>query len=403
MSFPLLDLPTLLVTTAIGVGFSGLMLLLARGREADSRTAALWGSAMLLGALGFCVFAFGQTYGFAALLAGDTAIVLAAALSWNAAQMFAGGRPLFRFAMAGPVILLAWAVLTGNRGEYAHIVFTVIIVAAYTLATAAELAGDRRERLRSRNAAIAVLLLHTVYQICRAIFMAAAPDVARRYSHALYETVFLEAFLYTMSMAFLLLAMMKERAEQQATVNLRHLTMIDDLTGLGNRRQFDFALASAVQNAARNQAPLAMLMIDADYFKNYNDAYGHRPGDECLRVVASAIRVALRRPEDVATRYGGEEFAVLLAAHDEAAAISVAEDIRVRIAALAIEHAGSPWGMVTVSVGVASVAPGRHGNLAEELVRAADRALYVAKSTGRNRTHAASEARESALRPLERL
>ena len=126
-------------------------------------------------------------------------------------------------------------------------------------------------------------------------------------------------------------------------------------------------------------------MIDVDYFKRYNDVYGHPAGDECLRLVGAAIRAARWRSSDIQTRYGGEEIAVLLPQTDAAGALAVAERIRRGVEELAIPHTGNPAGCVTVSIGVAAHAPtGAH--LEERvLVRYADRALYAAKGAGRNR------------------
>jgi diguanylate cyclase (GGDEF)-like protein len=138
-------------------------------------------------------------------------------------------------------------------------------------------------------------------------------------------------------------------------------------------------------------------MVDVDYCKMYNDTYGHIPGDDCLRAIASAIGPVVRRKDAIATRYGGEEFAILLGGTDEFVAMQVAARVHAGVAALAIKHAMSPYGVLTVSIGVAAVMP---GDPADALVRQADWALYVAKAEGRNGTRAASETRHSGvLRP----
>ena len=142
--------------------------------------------------------------------------------------------------------------------------------------------------------------------------------------------------------------------------------------------------ANRLKGNRSGELPLALVMLDIDYFKGYNDRYGHLGGDECLRRVSSALEGALLRPGDNAARYGGEEIAVLLPMTDIAGASVIAERIRAEIEALSIEHAGSPFGVVTVSAGVASFMPPRANREPTDLVAAADAALYLAKKQGRN-------------------
>ena len=164
---------------------------------------------------------------------------------------------------------------------------------------------------------------------------------------------------------------------------LRVMASTDGLTGLANRRAFGDGLDESWQAAARARVPLALLMIDADHFKAFNDAYGHPEGDGALQAVAGCIRRSLRRPGDLGARYGGEEFAVLLLGLDAVGALSMAETIRGGVLALGIAHRGNPAGLVTVSIGVAVARP-RFGETAGLLVREADAALYEAKNSGRN-------------------
>jgi diguanylate cyclase (GGDEF)-like protein len=167
--------------------------------------------------------------------------------------------------------------------------------------------------------------------------------------------------------------------------SLELLSLEDSLTGLGNRRRFDMALQAECSHSARYKTPLALVMIDVDHFKRYNDLYGHPAGDECLRQVGAAVKSARGRTCDVATRYGGEEIAVLLPQTEAAGAYAAAERLRLAIETLGIAHAGNPAGHVTVSIGVASIVPSGDPDAPASLVRAADRALYGAKAAGRNR------------------
>jgi diguanylate cyclase (GGDEF)-like protein/PAS domain S-box-containing protein len=177
-----------------------------------------------------------------------------------------------------------------------------------------------------------------------------------------------------------------ERRLRDANRQLHLLAMEDGLTGLANRRRFDERLEAEVGRAVRATTPVSLIMIDVDHFKKYNDTYGHVQGDACLHDVAAAVRATLRRPSDLAARYGGEEIAALLPDTDSAGATVVAGRICAAVRDLRREHAGSPLGIVTVSAGVATMDP-REAADAEPttLVSAADRALYEAKARGRDR------------------
>lgn len=174
---------------------------------------------------------------------------------------------------------------------------------------------------------------------------------------------------------------------------LQAIAWTDALTGIPNRHYLDQALAGPWARERRAHHPLSVLMIDIDHFKALNDRYGHPAGDACLREVARRLQEALGRPDDVLARYGGEEFIALLHDADAAGAQAVAERLRAAVEALAVEHAGSPFGVVTVSIGAASAA--QHGETAR-LIAAADKALYEAKCAGRNRVAHADRARLAA-------
>ena len=171
---------------------------------------------------------------------------------------------------------------------------------------------------------------------------------------------------------------------EASNAKLAMLSNTDSLTGITNRRGFDEALAAEWRRARRNGQSLALAMLDVDHFKSYNDAYGHQAGDQCLRTVAGLIAQVGRRTGDLAARYGGEEFALLAPATDAGAALEMAEGLCRELAWLALPHAHSPYGIITVSIGVAALVPGPD-NDADMLVRAADLALYRAKEAGRNR------------------
>jgi diguanylate cyclase (GGDEF)-like protein/PAS domain S-box-containing protein len=169
-----------------------------------------------------------------------------------------------------------------------------------------------------------------------------------------------------------------------ANVRLEGLALQDGLTGLANRRHFDLALDGEVRRALRGGGTLAMVMIDVDHFKAFNDSYGHPAGDDCLRQIAGAIRGMVRRPGDLAARYGGEEFALILPGTDTAAACDIAQRIVQAVHGLGITHTASPCGGVTISAGVASNVPTPEACNPVGLLGLADKALYAAKAAGRN-------------------
>jgi len=176
-----------------------------------------------------------------------------------------------------------------------------------------------------------------------------------------------------------------EAALQAANQELQRLAHMDGLTQVANRRNFDSTLAQEWRRLAREQQPLSLILCDVDFFKRYNDTYGHQVGDDCLRNIASAISIALKRPSDLVARYGGEEFAVILPNTPLQGANHVAKEIQVAVRALGMTHIGSKVSkFVTLSIGISSVIPQSKFS-PMSLVAGADRALYRAKLEGRDR------------------
>ncbi|MEB3160412.1 MAG: diguanylate cyclase [Synechocystis sp.] len=181
----------------------------------------------------------------------------------------------------------------------------------------------------------------------------------------------------------------KERTEALTIANqkLESLANLDSLTQIANRRRFDDYLALEWQQHQQEKNSLALLLIDIDYFKNYNDFYGHQQGDHCLIQVAQTLAKVPQGKTALVARYGGEEFAVILPNTNTQQALILAESIREAIAALNIPHARSKIShRVTISLGIASVIPGPESTL-EDLIRQADDALYTAKTQGRDRCY----------------
>ncbi|MCR0982501.1 sensor domain-containing diguanylate cyclase [Roseomonas populi] len=170
---------------------------------------------------------------------------------------------------------------------------------------------------------------------------------------------------------------------------LAELARKDGLTGLANRRAFDEAFEAEWQRTIRENAMMSLLLLDVDHFKAFNDHYGHQVGDDCLRAVAAVVGSSVRRPADLAARYGGEEIAVILPRTGADGAAAVAEQIRAAIQSLGVPHAGNPegGGQVTASIGAATALSRIGGTMSMpgSLLAAADAALYKAKAGGRNR------------------
>ena len=175
------------------------------------------------------------------------------------------------------------------------------------------------------------------------------------------------------------------RAAYSAVERLSHN---DSLTGIANRRRFDTWLQEALADAAGKREALALLLLDVDHFKAFNDGYGHQAGDQCLQQVASVLDYMLEGTTARLARYGGEEFVAILRGCDLPMALSIAERLRLAIVARAIEHRFAPGGAVTISAGAAACLP-EAAMPAEALLREADIALYAAKRNGRNRVMAA--------------
>lgn len=198
------------------------------------------------------------------------------------------------------------------------------------------------------------------------------------------------------------------RRREEVQAELERMSLTDALTRLPNRRAFEDAGARACKGASRSGKPLALLIVDADHFKRFNDRYGHQVGDEVLRGLARCLSASVHRPHDLVSRVGGEEFAILLPDTDQAGALRIAGKIHAEVSTLAIGSAGIGAGAVTVSIGLIAVMPnGTEPSELTDLYRLADEALYAAKTGGRNQTRSAprqdapAPSRQRLLRVME--
>jgi diguanylate cyclase (GGDEF)-like protein/PAS domain S-box-containing protein len=184
-----------------------------------------------------------------------------------------------------------------------------------------------------------------------------------------------------------------ERKKAEETLNryhdfLENLSVTDGLTGIANRRRFDQCIDMEWRRAIRNKSPISLIMMDIDYFKTFNDSYGHLAGDDCLNKLARCLNESLRRPMDLAARYGGEEFACILPETNIEGALCVCKNIRQRVYDLNIQHSYSKVSdRISVSMGVASLIPDIKQSYLD-LMKAADDCLYSAKENGRNQEKA---------------
>ena len=171
---------------------------------------------------------------------------------------------------------------------------------------------------------------------------------------------------------------------EESNRELERLSLSDSLTGLYNRRSFDRTFDRKWRSAVRHTWSLSLIFIDVDFFKRYNDNYGHQAGDHCLEQIGHVIMESLQRGDDFAARYGGEEFIILLSHTGMNKALETAEKIRRHIEAMDLEHSKSPLSRITVSLGVSSVVPDIHRE-SSRFLKLSDTALYRAKEEGRNR------------------
>ncbi|TBW51262.1 diguanylate cyclase [Marinobacter halodurans] len=242
--------------------------------------------------------------------------------------------------------------------------------------------------IRYRAGMLALLLgvLVVLFLVCQFAFAEAATPVPEPLVHWMFAVSVVGAMTLSGSFSYLFRKEIDHAEDQliQSNRDLEKLSSTDKLTGLANRRSLDRFLNREWSRSHQDQLPTSILMCDVDCFKSYNDHYGHQAGDECLQAIAQALTDVVRRPTDLVTRYGGEEFAIVLPMTPETDAGVIAERLRARVESLAIPHARSEVApVVTISVGLSTLAPAGEQPM-EQVLAQADSALYRAKREGRN-------------------
>jgi diguanylate cyclase (GGDEF)-like protein len=377
-----LDVNTLFLITIYVEVILGLLLLFVWVQNTTITAVAWWGFAHLLRAVSVVLFGlYGSVPDVVSIDISNAVLFTAFALTWTGARVFDHLRPQPILLFGGAALwLVACRVPLVAESFNVRVLISSGIITAYTWAAAYEFWRGRSEPLVSRWPAIFMLFAHGALYLLRTPFGAMLPWSPTR--NDVFESVWLtvlsfEALLFTIAIAFILLAMAKERTEQ------RHKTaaLIDPLTGVPNRRAFLQDAEAQLKLHALKPRPLAVMLLDLDNFKSVNDRFGHATGDRVLQVFAEISSRAMRRT-DLFGRLGGEEFAALLCDVTRERAVAIAEEIRASFATASSEVDGRPV-VATVSIGI--VVSHDAGLDLAVLLAQADHALYRAKDNGRNR------------------
>jgi diguanylate cyclase (GGDEF)-like protein len=376
-----LDVPTLFIVSIFVTTILGLFLLFAWAQDRSIRALAWWGVAYLIGGVSVAAYTMQDSLSNALSMAiGNALLFVACGVIWSGARLFHGRevKPFWMF--AGAIAWLTALTIPGfATSDVGRIALASIAISTYTLLTAWELWGGRKERLLSRWPAMAVLALHGVVfllPIPIALFTHADNNFSD-FMGSWFAIFALETLLYAIATAFIILTMAKERSERIH----RTAATIDPLTEIFNRRALMDAGRRILGRMAWDKQPVSVLMFDLDHFKKINDRFGHAVGDRALQTFAQTAQARLRAT-DIIGRLGGEEFAAVLPGTSLLSAAVAAERVRSAFELTAAEIDGLPIGG-SVSIGAAATEDPDAS--IDNLLALADKALYAAKATGRNR------------------
>jgi diguanylate cyclase (GGDEF)-like protein len=380
-----LDVNTLFLVTIYVEAILGLLLLFAWVQNTAIYAVAWWGFADLLRAASIMLFGkYGTVSDLISIDLANAILFTAFAVTWTGARVFDHRKPQWLLLFGGAALWLVLYRIPAVQNSWdLRMLLASGIITAYTWATAYEFWRGRSEPLVSRWPAIFMFFAHGALYLLRTPFGAMLAPVNNQVFASVWITVLsFEALLFTIAVAFILLAMAKERTEY------RHKTdsLIDPLTGIANRRAFLQDAETQLKRQATEPRPMAVLLLDLDNFKGINDRFGHLIGDRVLQMFAEVGSGCMRR-YDIFGRLGGEEFAALLVDTSRERALAVAEQIRSSFAEVTGMVEGKPV-VATVSVGVV-ISYDAVLDLSALLAQA-DHALYRAKDNGRNRIEIAS-------------
>jgi diguanylate cyclase (GGDEF)-like protein len=374
------------MVTALSSAGAGFVLLLAQDSKTDNESLRTWGLSMLLVSMSLVVAVRGRDDASAFGALSTALLLLARGMAWSGARRFNGKEPRVLASMAGGMLWGAAIPVVPSRIWLAS---SSLIAAGYLLLMVKELWPRAGDKLRSRSLLLLLLAVQAGIFLIRTV--TPLLDVMHGpWAERLMKAVLLESLLHLICAAMLMLALVKEQVERQAVLQMRTMAMVDALTGVGNRRHFDEQLTTEMRRARRQASNIALLLIDVDHFKRFNDTFGHQEGDTCLRMIAETVGRFIRRPGDLLARYGGEEFAVLLPDTDLSGALALAENIRAAVQEAARSICPAEQA-VTVSIGAAAEVPTGDEVTGCALIAAADRALYAAKAAGRNTVRSATK------------
>ena len=381
-----LDVNTLFLVTIYVEVVLGLLLLFVWIQNTQIRAVAWWGGAHLMRASSIVLFGmFAAVSNAISIDLANAMLFLAFGVTWTGARVFGGRKSLPMYLVAGPVLWLIFSHLPAFADEVElRFLLATGIITAYTWLTAYEFWRGRSEPLVSRWPAIFMLFAHGSLFLLRTPLAAMLPwsPTEQVFASVWLTVLSFEALLLTISIAFILMAMAKERTE------FCHKTaaMVDPLTGIANRRAFMHDATALMARPLASASPTAVFLIDLDRFKSINDRFGHAVGDHVLQIFAETAKDTLRQC-DLVGRLGGEEFAAVLPNVSRDKAVAVAEQIRTAFAQATIEVDGYPT-EAALSIGVALTLGGALD--VSGLLAQADEALYYAKERGRNRVEVAT-------------
>ncbi len=366
-----LNLATLVMLDIYVLLLVGALTLHAWSRGRDSTLGYL--AAALLVDAGGTLFASlrGMDFDWVPVLMGNMLLLAGAALSWTSLRVFGGRRPHYPGMLAGVLLwLLLYSLPAFQESIRARILLVSLLLAVYAVLGACELWRSRQRLEVDIRPALLLASVHAAFYTVRGFFDNSQPFAGGEQSSSFFALLVLETLLYVIGMAFVTLAMVKERAE----LRYKRAALSDPLTGIGNRRAF----LEAAERLLAERKPAVLLLCDLDHFKRLNDSYGHAVGDQALASFGQVLSTRTRE-HDLCARIGGEEFVCLLRDADRDTASLLAERIR-------REFAGLPFvaeDVLSVSIGIAEAGAAEH-DLSRLMVQA-DQALYAAKAAGRNR------------------